>query len=192
MWKSIWILGALVFLCAACVSYSELPERVKIQGPVPQNIRSISIQSIPMKRGTLINVDGPIDAPLLLAQSLKEALMRKEPGWKIELEQGQTGPMKGDLIARTEILEVDGGSTGARFWIGFNAGAAQSTVRVSILDGAGRELAVAPISHSTMCPLGWCTDSNEVMIQRNLQSLAEEVAEFVINPSEYEKKKGGR
>ncbi|MGH7773205.1 MAG: DUF4410 domain-containing protein, partial [Candidatus Binatia bacterium] len=106
----------------------------------------------------------------------------------IDLREGET-IAESDLVANAEILEVDGGSAGARFMIGFSAGAARSVVKVSVLDRAGKELANAEIFHSTMCPIGWCAESNEGMIQRNLQSLAGEVADFIINPPEYEKRK---
>ena len=190
--RAVLVSATLLLLCAGCVSYSNLPDAIRVHGSIPQNTQTVSIQSLPMKQGAMMNVEDPLDPPLLLARSLKEVLARKRPGWKIEIDSGQASPIRSDIAVRAEIVEVDGGSAGARFWIGFNAGAAQSTIRVSILDRAGKELAVAPISHSTMCPLGWCTDSNKMMIQRNLQSLAEEVAEFVVNPSEYEKRKEAR
>jgi hypothetical protein len=39
-----------------------------------------------------------------------------------------------------------------------------------------------------MCPIGACVESTEATVRRNLQSLAGEVADFIVNPAEYEKK----
>jgi hypothetical protein len=126
---------------------------------------------------------------MMLATSVRKALARRNPNWRLEIQDGQNPANKTDLVLRSEFVEIDGGSTAMRFLIGFHAGAAQSIVQVSILDGGGKELAAGRISHSTMCPAGLCTDSNERMIQRNFDGLANEIAAFVIDPAEYQKGK---
>ena len=93
----------------------------------------------------------------------------------------------GDIAVVTELINIDGGSSALRFWIGFSAGAAESLVNVTILDKAGKELASAKISTRTMCPVGACVESNVDTARRNLNSLASEAAEFILNPGEYEK-----
>ncbi len=188
MQKSIWLLSTLVFLCSACVSVSELPRPVQIQGPFPQDIQSIVIQSIPMKPGTARNVVGLTDAPQLFTRNLKEALALKQPKWQIRLAEMKGAVPTGDITVLTELREIDGGSAGMRFWIGLAAGAAQSKVKVSIQDKTGKDLATANISERTMCPVGACVESNEDTIRRNLRSLAGEVAEFIVNPAEYKKR----
>jgi len=189
MQKSIWLLSALVFLCSACVSVSELPSPVKIHGPLPQDTRSIVIQSMPMKPGTARNVGGLTDAPQLFTRYLKEALALKQPRWQIRLAEMKGAAPPADITVITELREIDGGSAGLRFWIGLAAGAAQSKVKVSIQDKTGKDLATANISERTMCPIGACVESNEDTIRRNLKSLAGEVAEFIVNPAEYKKRK---
>ncbi len=189
MQKSIWLLGVLAFLCSACVGVSELPEPVKIHGLLPQDTRSIVIQSIPMKPGTTKNVEGLTDAPQLFTRYLKEALALKQPSWQIKLAEVQGVVPAGDITVITELREIDGGSAGLRFWIGFSAGEARSTVKISILDKTGKDLATANISERSMCPIGACVGSNEGTIRRNLQNLAGEAAEFIVNPAEYEKRK---
>ncbi len=188
MQKSIWLLSILVFLCSACVSVSELPRPVQIQGPLPQDTQSIVIQSIPMKPGTARNVVGLTDAPQLFTRNLKEALALKQPKWQIRLAEMKGAVPTGDITVITELREIDGGSAGMRFWIGLAAGAAQSKVKVSIQDKTGKDLATAHISERTMCPVGACVESNEDTIRRNLRSLAGEVAEFIVNPAEYKKR----
>jgi len=39
-----------------------------------------------------------------------------------------------------------------------------------------------------MCPIGACIESNEDSIQRNLKSLADEIASFVSDPAAYKAK----
>ncbi len=189
MYKVWYIAGAVLLLFGGCVGYTELPEPVKILRGIPADARSIAIHVLPATPGSVRNLETSADLSITLARSIREALARRKPDWRIEIREGQTPPVKTDLALRSEFLEVDGGSTGMRFWIGFNAGATQSIVQVSILDGAGQELAASRISHSTMCPTGLCTDSNEKMLQRNFEGLADEIAQFVIDPTEYAKRK---
>jgi uncharacterized protein DUF4410 len=93
------------------------------------------------------------------------------------------------IAVTTKLVKIDGGSSGLRFWIGLGgAGAATSTVRVSVLDKTGNELARATISESSECPAGACVESNEAAVQRNLSSLAGDVAEFILDPAKYVKK----
>ena len=189
MQKLAGLLISLALFCAACISVAELPEPVKVQAPLPQGARSVVIRPTAMKPGAIKNVEGLTDAPQLFARSVKDALGLKQPGWQIRLADEQGTIPGADITINTELLNIDGGSAGLRFWIGFSAGAAESTVKVSILDKTGKELATAQISERTMCPIGACVESNEDTVRRNLKSLAEDVAEFIMNPAEYEKKK---
>ena len=50
-------------------------------------------------------------------------------------------------------------------------------------------MATAKITERTMCPIGACVESNDATVRRNLQELAVEVAEFIVDPAAYEKKK---
>ncbi|HEY3305746.1 MAG TPA: DUF4410 domain-containing protein [Candidatus Binatia bacterium] len=181
----------LSFFCAACVSIAELPESVQIQAPMPKDIRSAVIHPVPMKPGTMKNVDSRSDTPQVFAGQVKDALALRRPSWRIKvIGEGEPGAVGDEEIAvRIEFLEIDGGSAGLRFWIGFSAGATESLVRVSIIDRTGKDLASTKISERTMCPLGACVESNEASIRRNLQDLAVEVAEFITDPAGYQKKK---
>jgi hypothetical protein len=119
-------------------------------------------------------------------------LALKQPSWQIKLASEGDATSDQDLIIATELLEIDGGSAALRFWIGLNTGAILSRVKVSILDKTGKDLANAKISEHTACPAGACTDSTEAMVQRNLKNLAEDVAQFIVDPAGYEKKKGSK
>lgn len=174
-----------VLSCAACVSTSVEPERVNVLAPIPQDVRSAVIQALPMKSGSMKNVEGFANANALFAQNVKAALKLKQPAWQIELADPPDTGVGGDLVIVTEILEIDGGSASSRFWIGFGAGKARSTAKVSIRDRDGKELATATVSEATSCPLGACTDSNEAMIDANLKDLGNEAAAFVANPVEF-------
>src|SRR5215468_7588395 len=178
-------------VCGGCVSTGELPEHASIHGPLPQNVRSVAIQAMPMKPGTIKNVEKLTlaDAPPLFTSYLKDALTLKQPSWQIKLAGREGATSDQDLVMTTELLEIDGGSAALRFWIGLNTGAILSRVKVSILDNAGKDLANANISERTACPVGACTDSTDDMVQRNLKNLAEEVAEFIVDPAAYDKKK---
>jgi hypothetical protein len=194
-WKMIIsVLTCVALFCAGCVSTGELAEHPNIQGALPADAQSAVIRAMPMSPGTIKNVEklSLTDAPPLFAGYLKDALALKRPGWQIKLA-GDPGTTSGqDLTITTELLEIDGGSAALRFWIGFNTGSTLSRARVSILDAAGKDLANAKISERTDCPVGACTESNEASIERNLKSLAEEVAEFIVDPAAYDKKKGSK
>ena len=183
------LLLALVFLCAACVSVAELPEPVRVQAPLPQGTQLIIIRLVSVKPGIIKNADGLTDVSQLFTGYVRDALALKQPSWQIRLADERGTTPEGDVNTTMEFVDIDGGSAGLRFWIGFSAGAAQSTVRVTILDKTGKDLASGTISERTMCPIGACAEGNAAMVRRNLQSLAGEVAEFIENPSQYEKKK---
>jgi hypothetical protein len=143
---------------------------------------------VPLKPGAIKNVEGLTEAHQLFARYVKDALAPKQPGWQIKLADEEGALPDRDITIRTELLEINGGSAALRFWIGLGTGATQSRVKVSILDKTGRDLATAEISERTMCPIGACVESNEATARRNLQGLAGEVAEFIMDPAAYEKK----
>jgi hypothetical protein len=186
------VLLSFALFCAGCVSVAGGPERVNLQAPLPQGTRSVVIQAMPVKPGTIKNVERLTDAPQLFARSMKDALALKQPEWQIQLAEEAGAIPDQALTITTELLEIDGGSAALRFWIGLGTGAIQSKVKVSILDNTGRDLATAEISERTLCPVGACVESTEAMVRRNLQSLAGDVVEFILDPAEYEKKKGSR
>jgi len=180
----------MMLFSAACVSVAQLREPVKVQGPLPQNVQSVIVRPTLMNPAAIKNVEGLADAPTHFSRSLKSALENKQRGWQVRLADEQGATPEGDIVVQTELINIDGGSAGLRFWIGFSAGAAESQVNVTILDKAGKELATAKISARTMCPVGACVESNAATVRRNMDSLAGEVADFTTNPAEYEKTKG--
>src|SRR5262249_31792465 len=97
----------VVVLCGGCVSTGELPEHATIQGPLPQNVRSVVIQAMPMKPGTIKNVEKLTlaDGPPLFTGYLKDALVLKQPSWQIKLADGEEATSYQDLVMNTELLE---------------------------------------------------------------------------------------
>jgi hypothetical protein len=183
---------AVVMLSAGCVSFAELGKDAKVGAPVPADTRSVVIYPTAMEPDALKNVDALTGAPQLFGRLLQDALKAERPSWEIR-PIGASDPVPDLSIAvTTELLKIDGGSSGLRFWIGIGgAGAATSSVRVSVRDKTGKELASATISESSECPVGACVESNEAAVQRNLSSLAEDVAEFILDPAKYVKKMRG-
>jgi len=183
----------LLLFCAGCVSTGEMPEHATIHGPLPQDIRSVVVQAMPMKPEAIKNVEKltPADATAQFAGYLQDALAQKQPAWQIKLADERGTPSDQDLTIATELLEIDGGSAALRFWIGLNTGGVQSKVKVSIAGKTG-DIASANISERTVCPAGACTESTEAMVQRNLKNLAADVAEFIVDPAGYEKKKAAK
>jgi Domain of unknown function (DUF4410) len=142
----------VVLVCSGCVSTAELPERANIQAPLPQGTQSAVIRALPMKPGTVRNVEGVIDAPRMLVGYVKDALALKRPGWQIRLADEAGTSADGDISIALELVEIEGGSAALRFWIGLNTGATQSVVNVSTVDKAGKALASTKISESTFVP----------------------------------------
>ena len=160
-----------------------------MQAPVPQDTQSVVIRPTGLTPGAIKNVEGLTDAPQVFARSLRDALKEQRPAWESTLADGQSVVPERGIAITTELVNIDGGSAALRFWIGLNTGAAESAVKVSVLDKAGGELATARISNRTICPVGACVESNEATVRRNLESLAEETAAFIIDPAAYQKKK---
>lgn len=179
----------VVTLAVACLSAGcagSLPDQIRIPGVFPQSVRSVAIQAIPVQPGTVQNVEAADDASRLFAQSLKEALTRRQPTWLVELWVEPTEAPETDLVVKAEIVDIDGGSRAARFWVGLGAGAAHSTVRVSILDKAGNMLAKARFSEATMCPIGLCVKANKAVVQQDLEILAGKAADLIVHPDRFE------
>ena len=116
----------LSLFSAACVSIAQLPEHAQINAPLPQGIQSVVIRPKIMTPGAIKNAEGLTDAPQFFAQSLKTALQLKQPGWQIRLADEPGDISGGDITITTELVNIDGGSAGLRFRIGFSAGAADS------------------------------------------------------------------
>lgn len=191
--KTSSVAGAMLMLfLAGCVSTAELPERVTIQAPLPQDTRSVTIRTLPMPPGAITNVEGVDDAPRRLAGSVKEALALKRPDWQIRVAEELGAKVDGDVTVTLQLLQIDGGSAALRFWIGLNTGGTQSVVEVSVVDKTGKGLASTKISERTVCPIGACTDSNDEMVRKNLQVLGTDVAAFVLDPVQFEKDKQSR
>jgi hypothetical protein len=190
--RTIGVLVSLAFLCAGCASTRGVAEHANIQGSLPQGAQSAVVRVMPMQPAAIKSAGNlsPTDVPPLFARYLKDALALRQTGWQIRLADEESATHDQEITISTELLEIDGGSAALRFWIGLNTGKAFSTVRVSLLDKAGKDLANIKISEQTVCPVGACTESNEDTIRRNLQSLAADVAEFVADPAGYDKKKG--
>lgn len=185
-----WLLIGCLLVVTSCVSVADLPKPASVFGPIPANTRSLAIRVAPSKPEALKNAGGLTDPGPFLARYIKDAVALKQPVWEVRIFEGGAGQSSdSDLFASAEVLSIDGGSAGLRFWIGFSAGATESTAAVSLADKAGKELAQATITERTMCPLGACADSNEDNIQRNLKNLADEIASFISNPAAYKKEK---
>jgi len=182
-------LSIIMLLTAGCASFAELEKNAKVGAPVPPDTRSAVIYPTAIKPDAIKNVDGLTGAPQLFGRLLQDALKAKRPSWDTRLIEASDPVPDLSIAITTELLKIDGGSSGLRFWIGLGgAGAATSTVRVSVLDKTGKELASATISESSECPVGACVESNEAAVQRNLSSLAGDVAEFILDPARYVKK----
>lgn len=78
-------------------------------------------------------------------------LEAKQPGWQVHMVDERSDTSGADIVITTHLVNIDGGSAGLRFWIGFSAGAAESAVNTS-LDKTGKELPTAKIFERTMCP----------------------------------------
>jgi hypothetical protein len=179
----------LFVLVNSCVSVADLPKPVNISGSIPEDTRSLAIRVAPSKPEVLNNAGGLVDAAPFLARYIRDAVALKRPDWQVKILEPGSPTAESDLIASIEVASIDGGSAGLRFWIGFSAGATESTVAISLLGKGAKELAQATITERTMCPIGACIDSNENSIQRNLKSLAGEIASFITDPAAYKNEK---
>ncbi len=190
MYKRRLVLSGFLLVLTSCVSVADLPKPVSISGPIPADTRSLLVRVAPSNPDAVKNAGGLTDPGPFLARYIKDAVALKQPAWEVTIiEPGASQSLAGDLSVSAQILSIDGGSAGLRFWIGFSAGATESTAAVSLADKAGKELAQATITERTMCPIGACIDSNEDNIQRNLKSLADEIASFINDPTAYGKEK---
>ena len=96
-----------------------------------------------------------------------------------------------DLIVQTTLEEIHGGSAAARFWVGFGAGRSITTVYVKVFK-KDEIIAERRITETTTLPnIATSTYSNEDAILQDAPLIARKIAEFVHNPSEFEKKQTG-
>lgn len=178
----------VLMLSTACANVMEVGKDARVGAPVPPDTRSVVIYSTAMKPDAIKNVD-LIGAPQLFGRLLQDALKARRPSWDIRPIEVSDPVPDLSIAVTTELVNIDGGSSGLRFWIGLGGvGGATSTARVSVLDKRGKELAGATISESSECPFGGCVESNETAVQRNLSSLAADVAAFVLDPATFVKK----
>jgi len=190
LWMFRPLLSAVLILAlAGCVSVTEAPPGVTVDGTLPPDVKSAVIVAAPAGSGAIRNAGTLTDVPRLFALSVRDALEKKRPDWRLRIDESGRDPADRDLTITTEILDIDGGSAGLRFWIGFGAGAAEARARITLLDRAGKAIASAEIAESAICPLGVCGDSNEEMIQAGLQRLAAEAADFIVDPAGYRSRK---
>jgi hypothetical protein len=184
--------AVLILSLTGCVSVTEAPPGVTVDGTLPPDVNSVVIVASPAGSGAIRNAGTLTDVPRLFALSVRDALAKKRPDWRLRIDEGGRDTAGRDLTITTQILDIDGGSAGLRFWIGFGAGAAEARARITVLGRAGKPIATAEISESAICPLGVCGDSNEEMIQAGLQRLAADAAEFIIDPAGYQQRKQAR
>lgn len=182
-----WLSTGIFLLVASCVSVADVPKPVSITAPVPGNVRSLSIAVAPLKPDVMKNSGSLTDPGPVLAGYIRDAVKVKQPAWEVVILQGTLPTVDTDLFASTELVSVDGGSAGLRFLIGFSAGATESTAAVALFARGAKPLAQVTINERTMCPLGSCVNSNEDNIERNLKSLASEIAAFITDPAGYRK-----
>lgn len=184
--------AVLILSLTGCVSVTEAPPGVTVDGTLPPDVKSAVIVAAPAGSGAIRNAGTLTDVPRLFALSVRDALAKKRPDWQLRIDEGGRDTAGRDLTITTQILDIDGGSAGLRFWIGFGAGAAEARARITVLGRAEKPIATAEISESAICPLGVCGDSNEEMIQAGLQRLAADAAEFIIDPAGYQQRKQAR
>lgn len=181
--------AVLILALAGCVSVTEAPPSITVDGLLPPDVNAAVIVAAAPGSGAIRNSGTLGDVPRLFALSVRDALAKKRPDWRLRIDDGGRDTTGRELTITTQILDIDGGSAGLRFWIGFGAGAAEARARITLLDRAGNIIATAEIAESAICPLGVCGDSNEEMIQAGLQRLAAAAADFVVDPAGYRSRK---
>lgn len=116
----------------------------------------------------------------MLEGSIKLSLQKTNP----EFQYTNTSS---DLNIDVTIEELHGGSAAARFWIGFGAGRAVSTVYVRVLKGQ-ELLAEGRITETTtMTNLITGNYSNEDALMQDVPPLAGKIAAFVNDPLKFKK-----
>lgn len=92
-----------------------------------------------------------------------------------------------DVLIYTQLEEINGGSSAARFWVGFGAGKAVTTVYVKVIK-ANNVLAEQRISETTSFTNVMSQNySNDVAIMQDAPLISKKIAEFVKNPTEFGK-----
>jgi len=168
-----------VFAISACAP--KLPEQTNIYNNYSiQNIRTFSV-NIDCEKPKLSDIQANFVESYcpILEGNIKIALQNENPAWRHDNENPE-------IIIETILEQVHGGSAATRFWVGFGAGRSVTTVYIKIFKN-NEIIAERRFNETTTMPdLISGSWSNEEAIIQDAHLIAEKIAEFVRNPTDYE------
>ena len=114
----------------------------------------------------------------MLGSSAKLAIKSKYPAWQLK---------DADADAQIDILleELYGGSSQARFWVGFGAGKTAITVYVKVTRNNSVLAEGRLIETSTMPNLSTGNWSNEELLTQDAPLISRKIADFVADPNSF-------
>jgi hypothetical protein len=161
-----------------------LPPKGEIREPYSlENFNSFGM-ILDCKEATITGVpeNFTTDYCTVLEGNIKSSLRNLNATWSYDKEVP-------DVLINTKLEEINGGSSAARFWVGFGAGKAITTVYVEVIKG-NKVLAEQRIIETTsFTNLISQNYSNDAAIMQDAPLLARKIAEFVKNPIEFGKEK---
>jgi len=117
----------------------------------------------------------------VLGENIKLAMQKELSG----LSYDDKNP---DLVVKTTLEEINGGSAAARLWIGWGAGRSITTAYIQVIKG-GKTIADRRITETTTVPnlITYSNYTNGNAILQDAPLVASKIAEFVKNPVNSEK-----
>lgn len=112
----------------------------------------------------------------LIESQLKSSIQRQNPN----LEYSTELP---DIVIESKIEQINGGSAGARFWVGFGAGRSVTTIFTRVSKG-GQIIAERRFSETTTMPTMGVWDNDSAILQ-DAPIVAKKIATFIRDPLAY-------
>jgi hypothetical protein len=178
--KSFIIVCIVLFIygCAA-----KLPEQPKVNANYSvKDVKTYSV-NIDCTKATISGLQQNFAENYcpILESNIKLFLQNKNPTWSNTKDSPE-------LTIKATLEQIHGGSSAARFWVGFGAGRSVTTVHIQVLKG-NVAIAERRFNETTTMPnIAAGNWTNEDAIIQDAPLIAKKIAEFVRNPSGYGKK----
>jgi Domain of unknown function (DUF4410) len=108
-----------------------------------------------------------------LVEGMQEGLADRKTAKPVR--SGETSPGGAVLLIRGSVPQMDPGSQSARYWGGFGAGAARTTIKVEAVD-AGSGKVLFRLEQERRSGVGMFGGDYEKLMHRNLRAIGEDLA----------------
>ncbi|MEN3111148.1 DUF4410 domain-containing protein [Uliginosibacterium paludis] len=166
LFAAIFVLASLVSGCA-----THMPNNVEGDAGLGRT-RPIIVENFDFNPKGAVDVSADSIEKLNLELSENVVSELKKMGLPAKLAD-KSAPAQDAYVLKGRILQVNGGSTALRIWIGFGAGSTTVTVRGEVLDAkTGAQVRNFTLTRQS----NWTYSNNEAAVRENIGELASDIA----------------